>query len=150
MKAGPERDLFDRYASRARAISRSLGIRGPEVVEVDEGRGRSVDERRREEALALAARLALGTAILAFDERGRSPTSVAFAQRIAGCLAAGTASLALVVGGPDGLDEAFRSGALEVVSFGAATMPHQLVRIVLAEQVYRAFTILTRHPYHRG
>ena len=150
MKAGPERELLDRYVSRARATARVLGVSSLDLVEVDEGRGRSADERRREEAVALVARLPAGAVVIALDERGASLTSPAFAGRVGRIIDGGAPALAFAVGGPDGFDEGFRSGAREVVSFGAATMPHQLARVVLAEQVYRAATILTGHPYHRA
>ena len=149
MKAGPERELLDRYVTRARATARTLGVSSLDLVEVEEGRGRTAGERKREEAAALRARLPVGTVVVALDERGPSLASPAFAARIGALADGGTAALAFVIGGPDGFDEDFRAAAREVVSFGAATMPHQLVRVVLAEQVYRAFTILTGHPYHR-
>lgn len=150
MKAGPERDLLDRYVGRARALSRGLGVSSLDLVEVEEGRARSAAERRREEAAALSARLPPGSAVLALDERGPSRTSAAFADEIRRLADAGTPALALAVGGPDGHDEAFRAGARGLVGFGAATLPHQLARVILAEQVYRAFTILGGHPYHRA
>lgn len=149
MKAGPERELLDRYLSRARATARALGVSGLDLVEIEEGRGRSAGERRREEAAGLAARLAVGSTLIALDERGRSLSSPAFAERIGKFIDGGTPSLVLAIGGPDGFDEAVRAGARDVVSFGAATLPHQLARVVLAEQVYRALTILGGHPYHR-
>lgn len=150
MKAGPERELLDRYVSRARASARALGVSTVDLIEVDEGRARSADERRREEAAALSAKLPAGAVLIVFDERGRSLSSPAFAERVGRIIDGGTPALAFAVGGPDGFDEGFRSSAREVLSFGASTMPHQLVRIVLAEQIYRAVTILTGHPYHRA
>ncbi len=150
MKSGPERELLERYLARARALSRGLGIVGLDLIEVDEGRGRSAAERQREEAAALAGRFAPGVTIILLDERGRSLPSVTFAERIGTLVAGGAPALALVIGGPDGFDDAFRSAAPELLSFGAATLPHQLLRVVLAEQVYRALTILSRHPYHRA
>ncbi len=150
MKAGPERELLERYVTRARATARALGVSSVDLIEVDEGRGRSADERKREEAAALAARLPAGTVVIALDERGTSWTSPAFADRMGKIIDGGAPALAFAIGGPDGFDEGFRSRARDVVSFGAATLPHQLVRVVLAEQVYRAATILTGHPYHRA
>ena len=117
---------------------------------MDEGRGRSAEERKREEAAALAAKLPPGTVLILLDERGLSLTSPAFAERMGRIIDGGAPALAFAVGGPDGFDDGFRSGAAEVVSFGAATLPHQLARVVLAEQLYRAATILTGHPYHRA
>ncbi len=149
MKPGPERELLDRYMTRARATARALGVSGLDVLEIEEGRGRSADERKRAEAAALSARLPQGTVVLALDERGPSLPSPAFAAQIGKIIESGSASLALVIGGPDGFDDTFRSSARALVSFGAATLPHQLVRVIVAEQLYRSFTILTGHPYHR-
>ena len=150
MKAGPERELLDRYLTRARATARALGVSGLDLVEIEEGRGRSAQERKREEAGALMAKLPPGTVLIALDERGRSLPSPDFASRIGTFIDGGTPVLALAIGGPDGFDEAVRAAARDTISFGAATLPHQLVRVVLAEQLYRAATILTGHPYHRA
>lgn len=150
MKRGPERELLDRYLTRARALSRGVGVPTIDLVEVEEGRGRSADERRREEAAALTARLPEGATAVVLDERGASSSSAAFAERVGRMIDGGTPALALVIGGPDGLDAAFRASAAHVMGFGAATLPHQLVRVILAEQLYRALTILAGHPYHRA
>ena len=150
MKAGPERELLDRYLPRARATARALGVSGVDIVEVEEGRGRSAGERQREEAASLLARLAPGAMVLALDERGASLSSSAFAERVGRIIDGGASSLALAIGGPDGFEKSFRAGARDLIGFGAATLPHQLVRVILAEQLYRAFTILTGHPYHRA
>ena len=150
MKAGPERELLERYVTRARATARPLGVSNLDLVEVDEGRGRSAEERKREEAASLTSRLPAGAVVIVLDERGKSLTSPDFARRLGTIIDGGTPALAFAIGGPDGFDAGFRSAAREVVSFGAATLPHQLVRVVLAEQVYRATTILTGHPYHRA
>ena len=83
------------------------------------------------------------------DERGKSPTSEAFAEDVGKARDSGLPALALVIGGPDGLDAALRNGATSI-AFGAMTWPHQIVRIMAAEQIYRAITILTGHPYHRS
>lgn len=149
MKAGPERDLLDRYVARARATARALGVSSLDLVEVEEGRGRSPGERKREEAAALSARLPAGAVLIALDERGKSLASPVFAERMGKIIESGAPVLAFAIGGPDGFEDDFRAAAREVVSFGAATLPHQLVRVILAEQVYRAATILTGHPYHR-
>ena len=149
-KAGPERELFGRYLSRAQAIARSSGLSGVDSLEIDEARARSAKERMRDEALAFDARLPIGAALIAFDERGASFTSKSFTARIERARDDGTPALVLAVGGPDGWDEALRSRAASVFCFGAATLPHQLVRVLVAEQAYRALTILTGHPYHRA
>ena len=149
LKSGPERDLVDRYRQRIEGIGRSLGIAAFEVVELAESRARREDDRRAEEAAALLERA--GSAVLvAFDERGKSPTSEAFAARIKQWRDEGRPALTCVIGGPDGLDPKVRERADLVVSFGALTLPHQIVRVLVAEQLYRALTIIAGHPYHRA
>ncbi len=150
LKSGAERELFDRYSGRARAMARSAGMTGLDVIEIDESRGRTPEERKRDEASALAAKFAPATHILALDERGAALTSEAFAALIGRSRDAGIPYFALVVGGPDGFDEGFRDRARQTMAFGSATLPHQLVRVLAAEQIYRALTILTGHPYHRA
>lgn len=150
LKAGPERELFERFSGRARAMARSAGLTGIDVIEVDEGRSRTVDERRREEASALAARIPAGAHLMILDEGGAALTSAAFATALGKMRDAGLPCFALAIGGPDGFDAGFRQKAQATMAFGAATLPHQLVRVLAAEQVYRALTILTGHPYHRA
>ncbi len=149
LKGGPERDLVERYRERLEAMGRPAGFTGLDTVEIPESRARRDADRRAEEAGALLARAGAG-ALVAFDERGRSPTSEAFAERLGAWRDEGRASAAFLVGGPDGLDESIRRRADLVVSFGALTLPHQIVRALVLEQLYRAVTILTGHPYHRG
>ncbi len=149
LKAGPERDLCGRYLVRSRAIGRALGFAPLDVVEIDEGKERSADQRRRSEAERLAAKLPADVPMTVLDERGRALTSRDFADHLKIARDRGAAALALVVGGPDGFDPAFRATARLTFGFGAATIPHQIVRILLAEQVYRAMTIIAGHPYHR-
>ena len=152
LKDGPERLLVARYRERAEALGRGLGIAGPDLVEVAESRARREADRRAEEADAIGAKLlALGrSALVVFDERGANPTSEAFAGALDRYRAEGRAGLGLVIGGPDGLDGTMRGRADLVVAFGRLTLPHQLVRVLAVEQLYRAWTILARHPYHRS
>jgi 23S rRNA (pseudouridine1915-N3)-methyltransferase len=149
LKAGPERDLVARYQARAEALGRSLGVSAIEIVEITESRARRDADRRAEEAAAILARVG-ASVLVAFDERGRTVTSETFAERLGAWRDAGRPALAFVIGGPDGLDERIRRQADLVVAFGALTLPHQLVRVLVMEQVYRALTILAGHPYHRG
>lgn len=148
LKGVAERELVDRYVSRAGQTGRSIGLSPFDVVEVAESRAGSVDARKREEAQAIRAKLPPDVALTLFDERGRAVTSRDFATAVRTARDGGRAAMAFVIGGPDGLDATLRSGA-SVVSFGAMTLPHRLVRIVAAEQIYRATTILSGHPYHR-
>ena len=150
MKAGPERDLAERYGARAAASARNAGLAGFDLREVDEGRGRHADERKAEEARAIAAALPRGALAVALDEQGEAATSVALAARIGRARDAATPAFVLIVGGPDGLDTGLRGSCATTLAFGAMTWPHQLVRIMAAEQLYRAVTILSGHPYHRA
>ena len=150
MKAGPERDLASRYLDRAMAGGKALGLSGFTVTELPESRASSADARKGEEARAIGAALPDRAVIIALDERGKSLSSADFSARIADWRDGGRPSLALLIGGADGLDPDLRGSADLVVSFSAMTWPHQLVRIMAAEQLYRATTILSGHPYHRG
>ena len=149
LKSGPERDLVERYRVRIEAMGRGLGIVGLDLIEVPESRARREDDRRAEEASALLARVG-SAALVAFDERGKSPTSEALAERIRTWRDRGQPALTCVIGGPDGLQSGVRDRADLVVSFGSFTLPHQIVRALVAEQLYRALTIIGGHPYHRA
>lgn len=150
MKDGPERILTARYVERALASGRPLGLSGPAIIELPESRARNAQARKREEADAILSHIPEKFALIALDERGKTISSEGFADRIAQWRDANRAALALVIGGADGLDEAIRARADFVLSFSPMTWPHQIVRIMAAEQLYRATTILSGHPYHRG
>lgn len=149
LKDGPERELCERYRERALGLGRGLGLSGPEIIEIAEGKGRRPDERKREEAAAILGRLNPGL-LVALDERGRNLGSEAFAAKITAARDAGTAAASLVIGGADGLAEEIRQRAEVTLAFGALTIPHQLVRVLALEQLYRAMTIIAGHPYHRA
>lgn len=148
-KAGAERDLAARYLERARLAGRSAGLCF-ELRELDESRARRADDRRVEEAKAISAVIAPNSMMLALDEAGLTLGSETFAALIGAARDDGTPSLAIVIGGPDGLDAALLRSSHKTLAFGAMTWPHQLARIMTAEQLYRAVTILTGHPYHRA
>jgi 23S rRNA (pseudouridine1915-N3)-methyltransferase len=148
LKAGPERELVARYLDRAADLARSIGFGGVDLREIAEGRDRRAEERKAAEAAALRAITPPGRLVL-LDETGRSLTSEAWAGDIAAARDGGLAGYTLVIGGPDGFDPDYRKNASLVIAFGAMTWPHQLVRIMAAEQIYRALTILAGHPYHR-
>jgi 23S rRNA (pseudouridine1915-N3)-methyltransferase len=149
LKAGPERELFDRYWSRFQALGRVHGFGPCSCREFPESRAGSVEQRRVDEAARLIA--AGGNArLVALDETGSATTSVAFARFLLEQRDAGGGGLALLIGGADGLDPDVRRQARLVLSLGAMTLPHGLARVLLAEQLYRAATIIAGHPYHRG
>lgn len=141
---GPETQLVQDYRARATASGRSLGLGPVEVVEVEARR-----PGKAAEAEALRAAAGEGACLVACDEHGRAHSSRAFADRLAGWRDAGERRLVFVLGGPDGLDAGLLADARERLAFGPQTWPHALARVMLAEQVYRAVTILAGSPYHR-
>lgn len=149
MKQGPERELVARYLARAVASGRTLGLTGFSVTELTESRAGAVGARKAEEARALAAALPAGGIVVALDERGKTVGSEDFARRIGRWRDDGKPAVSFVIGGADGLQPEFFALADLTLGFSAMTWPHQLVRIMLAEQLYRATTILSGHPYHR-
>ena len=148
LKSGAERDLVDRYRGRAADVAHRLGWSEVAVHELPESRARRPQDRQAEEAAALRERIRTDVVIV-FDERAGSLGSEVFAARLAAWRDAGR-DCSCVIGGPDGLDPSLRDEATLLLSFGAMTLPHQLVRVLVAEQLYRAVTILAGHPYHRG
>ena len=150
MKAGPEQELAARYLDRFAKSGPAVGLEFYGVSDIAEGRAQSSDERRRDEAARLRAQFPKGTALIVLDERGKNLGSADLAQRIGDLRDGGRRGLAFVVGGPDGVDPSLRGEAELVLSFGLLTWPHQLVRVMLAEQLYRIATILAGHPYHRA
>ena len=149
-KAGPMRDLYADFAARLNP-DRNRGPLGPLILkEVEERRPLAPAELKRREAELLRAALPAGARLIALDARGKSLTSEDFAALLGRWRDEAVADAAFVIGGAEGLDEGLRAEAALVLSLGAMTWPHMLVRVLLAEQLYRAQTILTGHPYHRG
>ncbi|WP_367717288.1 23S rRNA (pseudouridine(1915)-N(3))-methyltransferase RlmH [Nitratireductor sp. GISD-1A_MAKvit] len=149
MKAGPERDLADRYLDRLGKSGPAVGLEFSGVSEIAESRARSTEERRREESRRIRQTCPEGAALFLLDERGKNLTSRELSQAIADLRDEGRRHLAIIIGGPDGHDPELRRSADRTIAFGAQTWPHQIVRVMLAEQIYRATTILSGHPYHR-
>lgn len=149
LKRGPERQLAERYRERAAKAGKALGFRGLELVELDESRNRDAGRRVLEESIAIANLVPESSALVLLDERGDSLGSKEFAATLGRWRDDGQADCAFVIGGPDGLAPTLHDKAALRLAFGALTWPHQLVRIMLLEQVYRAITILAGHPYHR-
>jgi 23S rRNA (pseudouridine1915-N3)-methyltransferase len=150
LKAGPERQLVTRYSERIGPVGRSVGLGPVDIREIAESGARRADDRKIDEALRVAALLPEGGTLWALDEKGASLTSEDFARDIARLRDAGTSALVFAIGGADGLDESLRQRANRMIAFGAMTLPHQLIRALLLEQIYRATTILSGHPYHRA
>ena len=149
LKDGPERELCERYRERAVMLGRSLSLIGPDIAEISESKARRSDERKRDEAAAILGKHG-GGLLIAFDERGKAIGSEDFSARIATARDSGAAGASFVIGGADGLSEEIRDKADLILGFGRLTMPHQIVRALVLEQIYRAMTIIAGHPYHRA
>jgi len=149
-KPSPERELTADYLSRVKAAGGPIGITGADLTEVEEKKKLPPAELKAREGELLLGAVPAGAAIVALDERGKSLSSEEFASLVAKWRDEGTPALACLIGGADGHGQAVRDRAALTLSFGKATWPHMLVRVLLAEQLYRAVTILAGHPYHRG
>tara|TARA_R110002110_G_scaffold12704_8_gene60652 strand:- start:962 stop:1444 length:483 start_codon:yes stop_codon:yes gene_type:complete len=150
LKSGPEKVLLDDYMSRIEAAGRGIGITALGLAEVEEKRHFDDAKLMAREGELLLAAAAKGAALVALDERGRAETSEEFASRLGNWRDTGVADVAFLIGGANGLAPALRKNAVHLMAFGAMTWPHMLVRAMLAEQLYRAVTILSGHPYHRS
>ena len=150
MKAGPGRGLLERYPSRIKNTAPQLGMSWHGIIEVPEGRAPDVRTRKAQEAASLAAHAIQDRpAVIVLDERGKDLTSDEWAKTINQLREDGYTNCHVLIGGPDGHDPSTHASAYKAVSLGKQTMPHQLVRIIVAEQLYRVLTILSGHPYHR-
>jgi len=150
LKQGPERELAERYRKRAADAGRKAGLDGFDIVEIKESRAGDAARRMLEESIAIANIIPERAVTVILDQRGESMSSGSFAGRLQGWRTENKAAVVFIVGGADGLAPNLRDNASLAIAFGAATWPHQLVRVMLLEQLYRAVTILTGHPYHRG
>jgi 23S rRNA (pseudouridine1915-N3)-methyltransferase len=146
LRAGPEAELVADYLARFDRTGRPLGLGPAQVTDLEDRRGGGPSA----EAALLAAAIPKGASLVALDERGSDIDSPAFAALLRRSADTGVRDLAFAIGGADGLDPAFRTRADHVVSFGRMVWPHLLVRVMLAEQLYRAASILAGTPYHRN
>jgi 23S rRNA (pseudouridine1915-N3)-methyltransferase len=150
LKQGPERELAERYCKRAEQAGRRLGLREIEIIEIRESRADDAARRMLEESIALATVIPEKAAVLVLDAKGENLDSTAFAAQLKLWREEARSPIVWVIGGADGLAPSLLERADLRVAFGRMTWPHQIVRILLLEQVYRAVTILSGHPYHRG
>lgn len=149
MRAGPEAALTEDYIARAHALGRGLRLTGPEILECEAPKNLSGSKRREREGALLLKSISQNAHVVALDEKGRNWTSAGMAELLEQKRDDGAASIAFLIGGADGHGAEIKARAAQTLSFGAATWPHMLVRVMLAEQIYRAMTILSGHPYHR-
>lgn len=149
LKAGPEKALADDYRTRAEGLGRKAGISRLSVVEFAESQAATAASRIADEAKLIAGAVPPKAFSIVLDERGKTMSSETLASLIRRRIDGGTQDLAFIIGGPDGLAQATRESAGLLLSFGAMTWPHRLVRVMLFEQIYRTVTIMVNHPYHR-
>jgi|SRR6185437_2921294 len=147
---GPESELCERYRKRAAQIGRGLGLRAVDIVEIKESRADDAGKRMLEESIALANIIPQDAVVVLLDARGQNLDSAALAAQLAKWRSSDKPAAVFMIGGADGLSPSLADKAHLRLSLGAATWPHQLVRVMLLEQLYRATTILSGHPYHRA
>lgn len=137
------------YTDYARRMPRECSLQLVEIAPGRRGKSASVERAIREEGRQMLAAIPKDCRVVALDVRGRSWSTAELAGQLQDWLGAGS-DVALLVGGPDGLDPACLERADTRWSLSALTFPHALVRVLLAEQLYRAWTLATGHPYHRA
>ena len=150
LKKGPEIELSERYAKRAGQTGRQLSLRDIEIIEIKESRADDTGKRKLEESIALANVIPQRAAVVLLDAHGENLDSASLAAQLAKWRRDDRPAVVFMIGGADGLSPSLRDKAELRLAFGVATWPHQLVRIMLLEQLYRATTILVGHPYHRA
>ena len=149
MKAGPERELYERYADRISKSGKALHFMGPDLHEIVESRAQDTAKRKSEEANQLIQAVGDGARIIVLDEKGKDLSSQEFSRLLQTEQDMGTTKLVFAIGGPDGHGDELKNIAVRKIRLGSMTWPHQIARILLAEQVYRGIMILSGHPYHR-
>ena len=145
LRKGPERDLYDDYLTRFDRTGRALALGPAQLIEVEDKKGGGMPA----EAALLERAIPTGSLICVMDERGKVQSSPEFADMLGQWRDQGRQEVAFVIGGADGIDPNLRDRADAALSFGKMVWPHMLVRVMLAEQLYRAASILSNGPYHR-
>ena len=146
LRVGPELTLISDYLERFDRTGRALGLGPARVVEVEDKKGLGMEA----EAALIERALPQGALLVTLDERGRTFSSPEFADEMARWRDGGRQEVAFVIGGADGIAPGLRARADVSISFGRMVWPHMLVRVMLAEQLYRAASILAGAPYHRA
>jgi len=147
LRDGPESALIADYAARIRGAGRTVGVTSFDIREVEAPKGLAGAKRQAREG-ALLTEATMNARRIALDERGENLGSAEIAGHVARWRDEGAPEIAFLIGGADGHDPAVRADLR--LAFGRATFPHMLVRVMLIEQIYRAVTILSGHPYHRA
>ncbi|WP_375677941.1 23S rRNA (pseudouridine(1915)-N(3))-methyltransferase RlmH [Bartonella sp. AP72JLCBS] len=149
MKSGAEQKLVQHYLDCFSKISGDIGFHLKKLQEIPESRAQTVYQRMEEEGRKLIEFLPEKCRLIVLDERGESISSISFSEKLRRYRDEGIRDVVIALGGPDGHNEQIRKRADFLLSFGLMTWPHQIARILLTEQLYRAVTIENNHPYHR-
>jgi len=149
LKKDAEAHLEKRYLDRIEKMGASLGFKKASIREFPESNKDTGLLRKAEEAETLKTKLKSGTFLFLLDEQGKTPSSREFANLINDEMQAGSNHFSFAIGGPDGHGDEIKALANTKLSLSKMTLPHGLARIVLMEQIYRALTIWSGHPYHR-
>ncbi|NJM33687.1 MAG: 23S rRNA (pseudouridine(1915)-N(3))-methyltransferase RlmH [Rhodomicrobium sp.] len=150
LKEEAESQIVARYIQRFSPVGGPLGFGAIGMTEIGESKARTAAQRMAAEAAEISRKISAGAHIVACDRNGKTLDSQTLADYLARLRDDGARLLYIVIGGPDGLDPSIKERAGLTLSFGRMTLPHGLARAVLAEQLYRAATILAGHPYHRA
>ena len=146
LRKGPEKELIDDYISRFEKIGRSHGLGPVSIIEVEDKKNGGMPN----EALLLKRIIPKGALIAILDERGQTLSSPDFAKKINSYVTSGISDMAFIIGGADGIAPSLQALSDLKISFGKMVWPHALVRVMIAEQLYRAASILAGSPYHRN
>ncbi len=149
LKDSGEVELVGRYQKRIEQTGRAIALGPLTIAELPEARHSESEKRKTDEAARLLAAIARADRLIALDERGKLLTSEDFARLVQTARDEGAREMAFLIGGPDGHGANARASADLVLSLSPMTLPHGLARVVLVEQLYRALTIISGHPYHR-
>jgi len=149
-RGGPEQALIDDYLDRAGGFGRRIGVSAVSLFETDAPKSLSGDALKNREGELLLKAVPDGAKVIVLDEKGESLSSEDFAALLAAWRDGGADDVAFLIGGADGHGANVRARADKILSMGAMTWPHMLARAMLTEQIYRAMTILSGHPYHRS
>ncbi len=150
LKDDEERGICERYAKRLAVTGKPVGFGPLDIVELNESRAEAAGARKADEAQRLLKAASTATLKIALDEHGRHFASDVFAKLLGKHADSGVKTCVFLIGGPDGHGDEVLNAADFKLSLGAFTLPHGLARVILIEQLYRAATILTGHPYHRA
>ena len=136
------------YAEYAKRLPKSCALKLIELPMAQRGKTNSVEKMKAEEAKRITVAIPKGARIIVLDEHGKQVTTKGLANKLEEWLGGGQ-DIALIVGGPDGLEQSLIDAAQWKWGLSNLTLPHPMVRILVAEQLYRAWSVIQNHPYHR-